>query len=31
MVMDFAPGEHTYLCGPHWEHEGMVGRITILP
>lgn len=31
MVMDFAPGEHTYLCGPHWENEGMVGRITILP
>jgi plastocyanin len=31
MVMDLAPGDHTYLCGPHWEHEGMVGRMTILP
>lgn len=31
MVMDLAPGDHTYLCGPHWEHEGMVGKMTILP
>ena len=31
MTMDLAPGDHVYLCGPHWEQEGMVGRITILP
>lgn len=31
MLMDLPPGEHTFLCGPHWEHEGMVGRITIKP
>ncbi len=31
MTMDLPPGEHTYLCGPHWEHEKMIGRITITP
>ena len=31
MVIDLPPGEHTYLCGPHWEHEGMVGKLTVVP
>lgn len=31
MAMDLPPGEHKYLCGPHWEHEGMVGTMTITP
>ncbi len=31
IVADFPPGEHTYLCGPHWEREGMVGRLTVTP
>lgn len=30
-VVDLPAGEHTYLCGPHWEQEGMVGKITVLP
>lgn len=28
-VIDLPPGEHVYLCGPHWEHEGMVGKLTV--
>ena len=31
IVADFPPGEHTYLCGPHWESEGMVGKLTVTP
>lgn len=31
MTMDLPPGTHTYLCGPHFEREGMVGEITITP
>jgi plastocyanin len=31
MTLDLEPGEHTYLCGPHWEQEKMIGRITITP
>ena len=31
MVMDLPFGIHTYLCGPHWEHEGMVGTVKIDP
>ncbi len=31
MTMDLPPGTHTYLCGPHFEREGMVGHITITP
>jgi len=31
MVMDLAPGTHDYLCGPHWEQEGMIGRIVVRP
>lgn len=29
MTVDLPPGEHTYLCGPHWEKEGMIGRLTV--
>ena len=28
-TLDLPPGEHPYLCGPHWERYGMVGTITI--
>jgi plastocyanin len=31
MVMDLPAGTHTYLCGPHYEREGMIGEITIVP
>lgn len=31
IVADFPPGEHTYLCGPHWEREGMIGKLTVTP
>ena len=31
MTIDLPAGEHTYLCGPHWEHEKMIGRITVTP
>jgi plastocyanin len=29
MTIDLPPGEHPYLCGPHWEREGMVGRLRV--
>ncbi len=29
MTIDLPPGEYPYLCGPHWEAEGMVGRMTV--
>jgi plastocyanin len=29
MTVDLPVGEHPYLCGPHWEKEGMVGRLTV--
>lgn len=25
------PGMYQYLCGPHWEKEGMVGAIEVTP
>ena len=31
MAIDLAPGEHEYLCGPHWEKEGMRGRLEVQP
>ena len=31
MTFDGPPGDYTYLCGPHWEEEGMIGSITIKP
>jgi plastocyanin len=30
MTLDMAPGEYTYLCGPHWEKEGMTAKIRIV-
>jgi plastocyanin len=30
MIIDWPPGEYPYLCGPHWEREGMVGRLTVI-
>lgn len=23
------PGDHDYLCGPHWETQNMIGMITV--
>lgn len=31
MTIDLPVGEHVYLCGPHWENEKMIGRITVTP
>jgi len=31
MTIDLPPGEHTYLCGPHWEREDMTGTLTVTP
>ena len=31
MTIDLPPGEHTYLCGPHWEREDMTGILTVTP
>lgn len=31
MVIDLPPGEHTYLCGPHWDQEKMIGRLIVVP
>ncbi len=31
MVADLPPGEHVFLCGPHWENEKMIGRLTVTP
>ncbi len=28
-TLDLPPGEHRYLCGPHWEDRGMIGSVTI--
>lgn len=25
------PGDYPYLCGPHWESEGMKAKITVTP
>jgi plastocyanin len=25
------PGDYPYLCGPHWDTEKMVGKITVTP
>jgi plastocyanin len=29
MKVSLAPGEHRYLCGPHWEQDGMVGTLVV--
>jgi plastocyanin len=31
MTIDLPPGEHKYLCGPHWEREDMIGTLTVTP
>ena len=28
-TLDLPPGEHLYLCGPHWQDHNMTGTITI--
>ncbi len=25
-----AAGKYPYLCGPHWEKEGMIGSVTVI-
>ncbi len=25
------PGDHVYLCGPHWETHTMIGRLVVKP
>ncbi len=31
MKFDLPPGEYPYLCGPHWESDGMTGKVTVTP
>lgn len=31
VTIDLPPGTHDYLCGPHWQQEGMVGKIVVRP
>ena len=31
MKFDLPPGEYPYLCGPHWQAEGMVGKVIVDP
>ncbi len=31
MTIDLPPGTHTYLCGPHYERERMIGEINVVP
>ncbi len=31
MTFDLPPGEYPYLCGPHWQTEGMVGKVIVQP
>lgn len=31
MKFDLPPGEYPYLCGPHWESDGMIGKVTVTP
>ena len=31
MKFDLPPGEYPYLCGPHWQTEGMVGKVIVKP
>ena len=30
ITMDMAPGEYTYLCGPHWKEDGMVAKVKVV-
>lgn len=29
ITIDWPAGDYPYLCGPHWQNEGMIGRITV--
>ncbi len=31
MKFDMPPGDYPYLCGPHWQSDGMMGQVTVLP
>lgn len=31
MTFDLPPGDYPYLCGPHWESDGMIGTVTVEP
>lgn len=31
MTFDLPPGDYPYLCGPHWESDGMIGKVTVVP
>lgn len=31
MTVDLPVGEHTYLCGPHWQQDGMIGKLLVVP
>ena len=30
MEVDLPVGDHEYLCGPHWERQNMIGRLTVV-
>ncbi len=29
MKFDLPAGDYPYLCGPHWESDGMIGTVTV--
>ncbi len=31
MKFDLPPGEYPYLCGPHWQSDGMIGKVIVKP
>lgn len=31
MTFDMPAGDYSYLCGPHWESHGMIGKVTVAP
>lgn len=31
IIFDGPPAIYPYLCGPHWESEGMIGTVTVTP
>ncbi len=31
MSFDLPAGEYPYLCGPHWQSDGMVGKVIVTP
>ena len=30
VTFDMPAGDYPYLCGPHWEEDGMIGRVTVV-